>query len=354
MALKVHKVYLPLAALYGLAVRVRNRLFDRGVLRSRAFPVPVVCVGNLTVGGTGKTPLIEYLVRLLGPSPQVAVLSRGYKRRSKGFLMAAQDTPVEQIGDEPWQMKQKFPSLTVAVDADRCHGIEELQKRCPGLRAVLLDDAFQHRYVKPGLSLLLMDYARPVFSDHLLPAGFLREPREGQKRADVALVTKCPPYLPPSEAEAFCRRLCLLPRQKLFFTTLGYGSLRPLFAKDAEARPLESLQGKSLLLLTGIASPQPLHDELARYARVVPLSFPDHHNFSPADMQRLGRLFRTAPEQPELVITTEKDAARLVCRTDYPTELKQKTFVLPVEVRFLYEKEQAFHQILTDYVDQNQ
>jgi tetraacyldisaccharide 4'-kinase len=350
MPLKPHKALLPLACLYGAAVALRNRLFDCGWLRERRFPLPVVGVGNLTVGGTGKTPHIEYLLRLLLPLGQVAVLSRGYRRQSEGFVCATRETPVAEVGDEPWQMKQKFPRAVVAVDANRCRGIERLQESVEGLKAVLLDDSFQHRYVKPGINILLVDSRRPVWDDRMLPAGYLREPAAGKRRADVVILTKCPPDMPEAEADRLRTRLQPLPHQQVFFTTLAYGQLRPLFGSDATERPLSCLQGHTAVLLTGIAAPQPLAEEVGRWARVVPLTFGDHHDFSPADLHLLAETCRRA-DRPA-VVTTEKDAARLSSLSGYyPEELRKCTYVLPVEVRFLYGDDKKFNKIITEYVE---
>ncbi len=352
MSLKPHKALLPLACLYAAGAALRNLLFDCGWLRERRFGLPVIGIGNLTVGGTGKTPHIEYLLRLLLPLGEVAVLSRGYRRQSRGFVCATPETPVAEVGDEPWQMKQKFPRAVVAVDSNRCRGIEQLRESVEGLEAVLLDDSFQHRYVKPGINILLVDSRRPIWDDHVLPAGYLREPRRGKRRADVVILTKCPPHMPEAEARALRGKLRPLPRQQVFFTTLAYGQLRPLFGKGGRLRPLADLQGRTVVLLTGIAAPQPLAEEVARWAKVVPLAFGDHHDFSPADLQRLAETCRRAGNP--VVLTTEKDAARLSrLSSSYPEELRACSFVLPVEARFLYGGEKKFNKIITEYVEQH-
>lgn len=208
----------PFSVLFGIGVRVRNLLFDVGWLHEERFPLPVICIGNLTVGGTGKTPHTEYLIRLLQNSFRLAVLSRGYKRKSKGFVLASSTSRMEDIGDEPYQMARKFPAIHVAVDGDRCRGIRQLTspQGAPDTEVILLDDAFQHRYVRPGLRILLMDYHRPVECDQLLPAGRLREPASGKKRADLLIVTKCPPTLSLEECERIRQRIQLLPHQEVF------------------------------------------------------------------------------------------------------------------------------------------
>lgn len=224
--IKIYHGLLPLACLYRLGVSIRNWMFDRGILHSQSFPLPVICVGNISVGGTGKTPHTEYLIRLLQNEFQVAVLSRGYKRKSKGFVLATPETDADQIGDEPYQMAHKFPDIYVAVDRDRCHGINQLTDghTAPGIKVIVLDDAFQHRYVKAGLTILLIDYNRPIHLDRMLPAGRLREPESGKKRADIIIVSKCPAQMSEAEQQALRYDIAPLPCQQLYFTTLAYGN----------------------------------------------------------------------------------------------------------------------------------
>ena len=267
--IKIHKGLLPLSWLYGLGVMVRNELFELGVLKSRSFDVPVISVGNITVGGSGKTPHVEYLVRLLKDVSQVAVLSRGYKRKSTGYVLAETDTSVEMIGDEPFQMKQKFPNVYVAVDKKRCEGIDKLtqDEQTKDTDVVLLDDAFQHRYVKPGINILLVDYHRLIIYDKLLPAGRLREPLSGKNRADIVIVTKCPKELNPIDYRVLNKAMNLYPFQELFFTTLEYCDLVPVFDDVANEKtiPLTDIHNKNVLLLTGIALPKQMEVDLSQY-----------------------------------------------------------------------------------------
>lgn len=209
--IKINYRLLPLSWIYGAAVRLRNTLFEVGILKSRAFDIPMISVGNITIGGTGKTPHVEYLVRLLKDRFNVAVLSRGYKRKSRGFVLAGADSTVRDIGDEPYQMKTKFPGITVAVDKDRCHGVDRLtdDNTAEDIDVILLDDAFQHRYVKPGINILLVDYHRLIIYDKLLPAGRLREPLSGKNRADIVIVTKCPKGLKPMEFRVITKAMNL-------------------------------------------------------------------------------------------------------------------------------------------------
>ena len=259
---------------------LRNLLFDRGYLQERSFDLPVICIGNITVGGTGKTPHTEYLIKLLQDSFQVAVLSRGYKRKTRGFILANEHSTVHDIGDEPYQMKMKFPKIHMAVDANRCNGIEQLCRSqvMPETDMILLDDAFQHRYVKAGLNILLIDYNRLITEDTLLPAGRMREPESAKYRAQMVIITKCPKNMTPMEYRVISNQLELHAFQQLYFTTFDYGKLRPLFNGGREY-PLQSIHPSvHILLITGIASPEPLMERIAQTKNTVhTLSFGDHH-----------------------------------------------------------------------------
>ena len=219
---------LPFSPFYGMVVRIRNLLFDINILRSTRFNIPVISVGNITVGGTGKTPHVEYLVQLLRNDYKLAVLSRGYKRKTNQFILASKSSGITEIGDEPKQIKLKFPGVYVAVDSNRVRGIRTLMQSIHNLDMVILDDAYQHRYVKAGLSILLIDYNRPIFKDMLLPAGNLREPRNNLNRADIIIVTKCPEILTSSQRGDFITRLRPNSKQAIFFTKFAYGSPVPV------------------------------------------------------------------------------------------------------------------------------
>lgn len=343
----------PVSMLYGIGASIRNKLFDWGMLRSRSFPFPLICIGNLTVGGTGKTPHTEYLIRLLKKEFKVAALSRGYKRETKGFVLASSSSTAAEIGDEPFQMARKFPDITVAVDADRCEGINLIQEKCPATEVILLDDAFQHRYVTPGLSVLLTDYNRPIYEDQLLPAGRLRETRNGKKRADMIIVTKCPAGLSDTEQESIKRKLQPHSGQEVLFTTMKYGKLQPLFANAAE-RSLDSLKKQEeILLLTGIASPDGLAKTLRTHCdKVRLLAFPDHHAFDRQDLQKLERMFGQLTADRRLIVTTEKDAARLRMH-QLSNVLKESIHTLPIEVEFINKQETIFNQKIIEYVRKN-
>lgn len=351
--IKINAWLTPFSWLYGAAVGFRNLLFEVGVLKSRSFGVPVISVGNLTVGGTGKTPHVEYLIELLKDQFKVAVLSRGYKRKTNGFILANQQSTAREIGDEPYQIKQKFPDVAVAVDRKRTRGIERLMKSIPGLDVVLLDDAFQHRYVKPDINILLIDYHRLIVYDTLLPAGRLREPFKEKNRADVVIVTKCPNDLKSMEYRGIKKALNLFAYQRLYFTSLVYADLKPLY-REKECRPLDSLlQDEHVMLLTGIASPKQLQTDMEPYtSNVHPLTFSDHHQFSTKDVEQINQTFAALPS-PKCIITTEKDAARIVQTQGLTNEVRNALYVLPVTIQFLLDMQTTFNDNIIDYVRKN-
>ena len=353
--IKINKWLLPLSWCYGMGVKLRNLLFETGVLKSRAFQVPVVAVGNITVGGTGKTPHVEYLAGVLKDIFKVAVLSRGYKRDSKGFIVADANTPMHMIGDEPYQMKQKFPDVTIAVDKNRCHGIDSLIENDNKLDVVLLDDAFQHRYVKPGINILLVDYHRLIIYDTLLPAGRLREPFQGKNRADIVIVTKCPKELKPMEYRVITKAMSLYPYQRLYFSTFEYDNLRAVFpnAHNTRIQQLNDLQDHHTLLLTGIGLPQQLeHDLSPVITHLTPMTFADHHQFCKKDIQLINETFNALP-LPRCIITTEKDLTRLKNVEGLSDDIKKNLYVLPVRVKFMQNQEDMFNQQIIDYVRKN-
>lgn len=352
--IKINEWLLPFSWLYGIGIRLRNRLFDIGVLKSRSFDIPVISVGNITVGGSGKTPHVEYLVRLLKDNTKVAVLSRGYKRKSKGYVLATKDTPTSEIGDESFQIKKKYPNIHVAVDKDRCHGIDKLigSAATNDTDVILLDDAYQHRYVKPGINILLVDYHRLITYDKLLPAGRLREPKEGKARADIVIVTKCPLDMKPMDFRVLIKTMNLRPYQSLYFTTLKYGSLKPLYCgKDIELE--EITENHNILLLTGIASPKQMIIDLKPYTeKIFPMSFRDHHRFTQKDIRKLNERFATMPE-PKIIITTEKDATRLFGMDGLSDDVRHNIFALPIEVEFMLDKQDIFNKKIINYVRKN-
>ena len=328
-------------------------MFELGFLKSRSFDIHVISVGNITVGGSGKTPHIEYLVRLLKDQMKVAVLSRGYKRKSKGYVLANETTTMRDIGDEPYQMKKKFPDIYIAVDKNRCEGIDNLTQHdeTKDTDVILLDDAFQHRYVKPGINILLVDYHRLIISDMLLPAGRLREPKEGKARADIVIITKCPKDLKAIDFRVLTKAMGLYPFQSLYYTTLEYGEMFMLFGNDT--KELDNITDQHVLLLTGIASPeQMIHDLKPLCSEIIPLSFSDHHDFKPKDIARINQMFEAMPT-PKMIITTEKDAARLETIEGLSDEVRNHLYVLPVEIKFMQEQEKLFNHKILSYVRKN-
>jgi tetraacyldisaccharide 4'-kinase len=353
---QINKWLYPISFLYGMGIGLRNKLFDWGIFRSKSFDIPIICVGNLAVGGTGKTPHIEYLTGLLQDKYHIAVLSRGYKRKTNGYVLAGQESAAQDIGDEPHQIKNKFPGISVAVDEKRVRGIEKLLKQEePGIEAILLDDAFQHRYVNPGLNILLTDYHRLFCDDALLPAGRLRESEKGKNRAHIVIVTKCPANIKPIDFNLIAKRLRLYPYQKLFFSSFRYGRLTPVFPETGiTERELASLANdERVLLVTGIASPAVMEKEIRKYTRrIVLLSFGDHHNFSNKDIQLITEQFNKA-EGKKLIVTTEKDATRLATHPAVSEELKKHIYALPVEIKIIQNQEDTFNKTIIAYVRKN-
>ena len=351
--IKINEWLLPLSWIYGSIVRFRNWLFDIGVKKSKSFALPVISVGNITVGGSGKTPHVEYLVRLLQDKAKIAVLSRGYKRKSRGYVLAEEDTEMKEIGDEPFQMHQKFPGIYVAVDAKRVRGIQHLQddEETKDVEVILLDDAFQHRYVKPGINILLVDYHRLIIYDKILPAGRLREPLSGKNRADIVIVTKCPKDLKPMEFRVLTKAMNLYPFQKLYFTCINYD--KPIGIFNEQQLDLESLKDKNVMLLTGIASPKQMeHDLTPMVKTLTSVSFGDHHHFKSKDIDRINEIFESMPE-PRLIITTEKDAVRLRDSEGLYEIVKDNLYALPIKVSFMQDQEENFNEKIISYVRKN-
>lgn len=329
---------LPLSKIYGFAVGVRNLMFKWHILKQREFPVPVVVVGNISAGGTGKTPHTEYVIDLLRYKYHIGMLSRGYKRKTKGFVLAtSRSTPLD-IGDEPYQIYQKFGrDISVAVCEDRCTGIEELLRLDPRINLIVLDDAFQHRYVKPTVSIVLTEFNNPVFFDKLLPLGRLREPAKAIYRADMVVVTKCPPQLKAIEYRIFKNNLKLFPYQKLFFSRFNYTSLRPLFPDIRKDAPHMSWLGQddTVLVLSGIANPKPLVRYLKEFKASIKVKvFPDHHNFNRKDLDAITKRFNELEGKQKIIVTTEKDAVRLINNPYFPHQLKPHIFYQPIDVTF--------------------
>ena len=343
-------ISVPLSWLYGLVVHIRHKLFDRKILRSEEFDIPVVWIGNLTVGGTGKTPVAELLIERFSEHYRVGVLSRGYRRKTKGFVLSTPTSSARTIGDEPRQMKLKYPSVPVAVCEKRAEGIRLLRKAHPEIELIILDDAFQHRYVEPWVNILLMDYNNPVYRDRLLPWGRLRDTRNQIHRANFVLVTKCPDDLNPLDMRIVINSLGLFPYQSLYFTRMRQGEITPLFADRAVGKDRE---GDPVIAMSGIANPVPLLENLRkRFDVVAELTFDDHHTYRLSDMRRLEALFAAYPDA--VVLTTEKDAVKLTNRKKVPEAVQQRLYYVPIHVSFVADSESEFLRQLELYVRTNQ
>lgn len=331
----LRKILFPFAILYGLITSIRNFLFDKEILKSYSFDLPIIAVGNLSVGGTGKTPQIEYLIRLLSTKYKVATLSRGYKRKSEGFVLADANANAEILGDEPFQFFQKFPEILVAVDANRKNGIEQLLSQKEKPEVILLDDAYQHRKVKAGFYILLTAYGDIYADDFMLPTGNLRESRNGSKRADVVVVTKCPPNLSEAEQLSIKNKLKLAENQELFFSCIAYDD----FVYSAENKiSVSEIKAEPKLLLAGIAKPEPFYAYL-KNEKDICLTYPDHHHFSENDIQDI-----VIQAQDNVIITTEKDYVRL--KGKLPEE---QLFYLPIQSKLLSAANQ-FDEKIKNYV----
>lgn len=355
--MKLYPLLTPLSWLYGAAVWVRNQLFDWNILPTESFEIPVISVGNITVGGTGKTPHIEHLIRALSESSfKIAVLSRGYKRHTRGFRLVTMSSTAAEVGDEPLQIKHKFPTAVVAVDANRRRGIRKLMEQAPDIDLVLLDDAYQHRYVTPSMSILLTSYERMIYDDKLLPAGRLREPVDEKSRANIVIVTKCPETLKPIDYRLLAKHLNLYPYQSLYFTSLLYDELKAVFpAENSRRITVEQLREEpdEVLLVAGIASPELFAGYIGQYTTRTRLwNFGDHHEFSSRDLRKIEKWIASADENGRhgYVIVTEKDAARLLHSPKVSPLLKSRLYYLPLRIHFMLGQESAFNQQVKESV----
>ncbi len=326
----------PLSWIYGGITSVRNKLYDKNILPSYKFDVPVVCVGNITVGGTGKTPHVEYLIEKLSPHYKIGVISRGYKRKTKGYVSATRLSTPATIGDEPSQINQKYGyRVHVVVCEDRKEGITRLLNEHPDVNLVLMDDGFQHRSVRPKVSILLIDSNRQLENDRLLPLGRLREGVHAMNRADIVVATKCKHPMQPIDYRIIQNNLKLFPCQQLYFSHYNYTALVPVFQDECPYTvSLETLTSKDgVLLLTGIASPRPLVKYLNTFdCKVRVAHYPDHHNFSRSDLRAIESTFKKMKGRKKIIITTEKDAVRLSANPYFPQHLKPYIFYQPISV----------------------
>lgn len=342
---------------YGLGIAFRNMAFNCNLLKSREFNIPIISIGNITVGGTGKTPHTEYMIRLLRNKYKVATLSRGYGRKTKGYIEVATNSLSVKVGDEPLQMKRKYPDTTVICHEKRVLGIEKLLKRDRDDRpdVILLDDAFQHRYVKPGQNILLTDYNRLFTKDDLMPLGRLRELPAAKSRASIIIVTKTPRSIQPIEERIITKELDIKPFQNLYFTTLKYADPRPVFPEelDLEIAAIEMFKEAEILVVTGIANPKPMYEYLSPLVKKMEeMAFRDHYKFKAKDIRKIQERFDNIESKNKYIFTTEKDMVRFV-DMEIPTSLRKKMFFIPLEIEFLNNKRTEFDQKIMRYVSEN-
>ena len=345
----------PFSAIYGLIISLRNFLYDYKVFKSTEFEIPVISIGNITVGGTGKTPHTEYMVELLRKQFKVTTISRGYKRKTKGYQEVQIDSTATAVGDEPLQIKTKFNDIQVVVDEKRVHAIRKIQQqdadRLPDV--ILLDDAFQHRSVSAGINILLIDFNRPIDKDRLLPVGRLRESKWQMRRANVIIYTKCPQEISPITRRIIMKEVYLRPYQTLFFTTMVYQPLTPVFPEEAIETPKLASDHVSVLLITGIANPEHLQKYISNFTEnITVLKYPDHHNFNSGNIQQMEQKFEGIEATNKIIITTEKDSMRLK-DLDLSPNFKSHLFYIPLKIKFLDSEGKNFDDKIVTYVREN-
>jgi tetraacyldisaccharide 4''-kinase len=355
---KTRSIFLyPFSLLYGFFTGLRNFLYDAEIIKSREFHIPIICVGNLSAGGTGKTPHTEYLIELLQKSFKVVVLSRGYRRKLSGFMIADSNSTVSDIGDEPLQVSRKYPGITVAVDRHRVRGVEEIMKACPEISVIILDDGYQHRRITPGLSILLSDFDNLMINDHILPYGNLREGSLNMNRADIILITKSPENISPIQRRLIVRDINKKPYQNLYFTSVSYGDPRPLFENEVKNQApflSDKTSDKGFVLVTGIANPAPLAEYLGTRAdEIIHLSFSDHHNFTRNDIEKIHNAYNALKAPLKYVITTEKDSVRLREFTNIAEPFRSAFYYIPIGIWFLNDDKNEFDNLIVDYVRKN-
>lgn len=341
----------PLSVLYGAITDLRNNLYDRKALKSVRFQAPLISVGNLSSGGTGKTPHIEYLIRLLSPDFRVATLSRGYGRKTSGFQLASNQSTAADLGDEPFLFHAKYPGVAVSVAEDRVVGIPRLLDQRPETDVILLDDAFQHRAVRPGLSILLTEYDQLYTRDAMLPLGWLREKSSNAKRADIIVVTKCEQTISLEEKNRIRAELQPLNYQHLYFSFLKYGNLYQLFRRPDEIQDLPDFKNASALFVTGIAkNEKPLKQLRSMLKEVHPMAYRDHHAFDSYDLESIREAFQHLPGELKILVTTEKDAARFWIHRQWFEQQQLQLYVLPVFVEFMADDAENFNADIRKYV----
>jgi tetraacyldisaccharide 4'-kinase len=321
------------------------------------FPIPIICVGNITVGGTGKTPHTEYLVDLLRNNFKVATLSRGYKRETRDFRIASLSSTVNEIGDEPMQIFRKFPDILVTVDRNRVKGAWRILHYASDTEVIILDDGFQHRSITPGFSIVLSDFERPFMRDFMLPYGNLREDKSNIRRADVIIISKCPKNLNPIQRRLIVKEVGKAPYQNLYFTSFSYKSPLPVFGSQEKKVPyfdLTKSTGSSILLLTGIANPEPLKEYLHKFfSEIIELTYPDHYSYREKDIADVTAAYNDIRATSKFIMTTEKDAVRLREFSDMEEQVKSAMFYVPVAITFLNDDKDEFDNLIIDYVRKN-
>ena len=338
---------LPFSLIYGLIIYIRNWMFDKNILRSATFNLPLICIGNLAVGGTGKSPMVEFLIAKLKNKYRIAILSRGYKRKTSGYAMATEHSTALEIGDEPMQFYNKFPDVTVAVGEERVVAIPQLLHDKPDTRVIILDDAFQHRSVKAGFNILLTDYNNLFTRDWFLPTGDLRDQQKSARRANIIVVTKCPPDLSLAEKHHLIREIKPKPEQELFFTSISYGKPYQVITRI----PWVEVKSAEILLVTGIANPGPLKKHLEeKFNGYDELAFSDHHIFTIDDLKYILKKFEQIQSPDKILLTTEKDAVRL---QKFSHQLRELPFyVIPIQPVFLFYEENQFTRLITTFIQE--
>ncbi len=337
---------LPFSLLYGLVIIIRNFLYNRKIFHEATFNLPIICVGNLAMGGTGKSPMVEYLIESLHKQYNIATLSRGYKRKTKGYVLANENTNALEIGDEPMQFHTKFPGIAVAVGEERIVAIPQLLHDRPDTQTIILDDAFQHRAIKAGLNILLTVYNDLFTDDFFFPTGDLRDQKTSAERADIIVITKCPSSLPEAEKENLIKRLKQREEQHIFFTTIEYQTPYHIITKNKRSISLND----EVLLVFGIANPQPLKDYIADNTDAYEeMSYSDHYIFSIEDLKDITKRFDKIQSPNKLIVTTEKDAVRFLKFKDQLTDIP--LYVLPVQPRFLFNDGPVFDALIINFIE---
>jgi tetraacyldisaccharide 4'-kinase len=340
-------ILLPFALIYGLIIVIRNKLFDKGFIKSHKFNIPIINVGNITVGGTGKTPHIEYLIDILKDKYSLATISRGYGRKTKGYINVQTNANALNVGDEPLQIKQKFNTVKVIVDEKRVNAINKINK---DVDIILLDDAYQHRHVTPGLNILLINYNRLITNDFMLPAGRLREPAYEKKRADIIIISKCPDNITPIQKDIIKNKINPSKYQKLLFSGFKYKNPISIFNPDVH-KNINELKNLSVLVVTGIANPQPLYSMLEENnINITKLRFNDHHNFSDSDIHKIIKTYNAIPNDDKIIICTEKDTVRLLSYKNVDDIKQLPIYHIPVTVDF-FEDNLIFNDLISNYIN---